>query len=186
MKFIHAIYLGKRTKRLESIKRAPFNQWLSTGILALLCILFGILAVEIPLKHLILPIVTQLGWEFPSLPGTYDPKLLILFFGIAFVVGYLVYLLTKRIRYDDVYLGGMRPLEKFRVLGTEFYNEVRNMVPLKGIYNSAEKKRFDIYDLAGGCTFRLARFFKKLHPGQLQLYSLWIIIGVLIFILVLK
>ena len=76
----------------------------------------------------------------------------------------------------------MDALEHFRVLGTEFYNEIRNMKPLKGIYDGAEKKYFDIYDVSSRCSFSITRFFKAVHNGQLQLYNLWIILGMLILL----
>jgi NADH:ubiquinone oxidoreductase subunit 5 (subunit L)/multisubunit Na+/H+ antiporter MnhA subunit len=41
LKFIHAIFLGKRPEKWSSIKEAPFNQWFAGGILAIICIGFG-------------------------------------------------------------------------------------------------------------------------------------------------
>ena len=77
----------------------------------------------------------------------------------------------------------MPALEKYRVAGTEFYNEIRNMKPLKAIFDAAGKKYFDIYDLGTRFTFSVSGLFQRGHPGQLQLYLLYIMAGVLIFIL---
>jgi hypothetical protein len=38
----------------------------------------------------------------------------------------------------------MKAIEKYRVSGTGWYNEIRNMRPLKGIYTAAELKFFDL------------------------------------------
>ena len=84
----------------------------------------------------------------------------------------------------DRYLGGMTPLEKFRVVGTASYNEIRNMRGLKGIYDAADKHAFDAYDVGEKSSLALSRVFQKAHPGLLQLYLLFIVIGVVIFLLV--
>jgi len=73
-------------------------------------------------------------------------------------------------------------LEKFRVAGTEFYNEVRNFTFIKSIYNAAEKKYFDLYEMGKELTFGFSRVFQLAHPGQLQLYLLYIVVGILILI----
>jgi formate hydrogenlyase subunit 3/multisubunit Na+/H+ antiporter MnhD subunit len=182
MKFIHAVFLGRRSEALKDVKEAPANQWIATGLLSVLCIGFGIFAVEVPLRKFISPLLAEYGWTLDGFIGTYNPQMIVVLFLIAFIIGIGVYLLTKKVRYDDVYLGGMSPADKFRVLGTEFYNEIRNMIPLKSIYNAAENKRFDMYDISGSSTFVFSRIFQKAHPGQLQLYLFYIVIGLLIFI----
>ena len=182
MKFIHAIFLGKRPKVLDNVHEAPSNQWLATGMLSLMCILFGLFALEIPLKRFILPIMSEYGLEVPAMLGYYNPLLLIALFGSVLLIGLVVYWGTRKVRFDEIYLGGMDALEHFRVTGTEFYNEIRNMKPLKGIYDGAEKKYFDIYDVSSRFSFSITRFFKAVHNGQLQLYNLWIILGMLILL----
>ncbi|MDP2364712.1 MAG: proton-conducting transporter membrane subunit, partial [Ignavibacteria bacterium] len=126
MKFLHAAFLGRRPDIYKDIKEAPANQWLSTGILSLLCVVFGILAVALPLKYFIYPVVEASGMQIPEFLGLYNPIIIIILFAVAFFIGLLIYGLTAKVRYDEVYLGGMPGLEKFRIAGTEFYNEVRN------------------------------------------------------------
>jgi NADH:ubiquinone oxidoreductase subunit 5 (subunit L)/multisubunit Na+/H+ antiporter MnhA subunit len=183
MKFLHAIYLGRRPDIYKDIKEAPSNQWIATGILSLLCIAFGLFAIEIPLENFIYPVVASSGQETPIFLGLYAPVVIVILLAIGFLLGIGIFALTKKVRYDDVYLGGSPPLEKFRVAGTEFYNEIRNMSPLKQIYELAEKKYLDIYDLGSKGTFALSRVLKKGHVGQLQLYLLYILIGMLLFLL---
>jgi len=184
MKFLHAAFLGRRPDIYKDVKEAPVNQWLSTGILSLLCVVFGILAVALPLKYFIYPVVEASGMSIPSFAGLYDPIIIILLFAVAFIIGLLIYGLTAKVRYDDVYVGGMPALEKFRIAGTEFYNEVRNFAVLKSIYNYAEKKYFDLYEMGREFTFSFSGYLQKAHPGQLQLYVLYIVVGFLIIMLV--
>jgi len=185
MKFLHAIFLGKRPADLDNISEAPANQWLATGILSLLCLLFGVLATAIPLKIFIYPAMQAGGLEIPEFIGQYQPLLVLVLILVTFVLGMLIYLLTKRVRRDDIYLGGQPALEKFRVVGTAFYNEIRNMRGLKGIYNAAEDHKFDAYDISAKSTLVFSRLFQKAHPGLLSLYVLFIVFGLLIFLLVL-
>lgn len=186
MKFIHAIYLGRRPEIYKDIKETSANQWLATGLLSFFCIAFGIFAVEIPLQKFIYPAIQSVGYSLPVFTGLYNPQLIILLFFIVFALGIFIYLLTAKVKYDEVYLGGMSPAEKFRVAGTEFYNEIRNMKPLKTLYDWAEKKYFDIYDVGSKVTFGFSHTFQKAHPGQLQLYILYIIAGMLLFIWIIR
>lgn len=182
MKFIHAIFLGRRPKVLDDIHEAPSNQWLATGMLSAMCLIFGLFAMALPIKRFILPVMSEYGLEVPAILGYYNPLLLVALFGSVLLIGLVVYRGTRKVRFDEVYLGGRDALEHFRVLGTEFYNEIRNMKPLKWLYNSAEKKYFDIYDLSSRPTFKIIGYFKAMHNGQLHLYNLWIILGMLILL----
>lgn len=183
IKFIHAIFLGKYQKKFAKIKIAPINQILATGLLSSLCIIFGIWAVKIPLNNFIIPALQDSGLSAPQFIGTYNPQLIILLFGLAFVTGMIIYLFTKKVKFDNNYLGGMDAEERFRILGTEFYNEVKNMKPLNTLYSWAEKKYFDIYDITTKFTNSTAKLLQQAHPGQLHLYLLYIVVGLLIFLL---
>ncbi|MCX6151290.1 MAG: proton-conducting transporter membrane subunit [Ignavibacteriales bacterium] len=183
MKFLHAIYLGKRPQIYDNIKEAPANQWIATGLLSFLCLLFGIFAIQIPLNKFIYPVLLDSQLPLPQFIGLYNPQIIFILFGIAFIVGLIIYLSTSKVRYDEVYLGGMSPSEKFRISGTAFYNEIRNMIPIRYIYNWAEKKYFDLYSIGSKSTFAFSDVFQKAHPGQLQLYILYLTLGFLIFIL---
>lgn len=182
MKFIHAIFLGRRPAKWDNISRAPLNQWLATGILAALCVIFGLWAIHIPITKLILPVIGEFGFSVPQMLGYYNPILVVLLFGVILVLGLIIYWGVRKVRFDEIYLGGMDAVEHFRVLGTEFYKEIRDMKPLKAIYNGAEKKYFDIYDVSGRCSFAITRLFRAIHNGQLQLYNLWIVLGMLILL----
>ncbi len=185
MKFLHAIYLGKRPEKLQDVKETSANQWLATGTLSLLCLVFGLAAIAIPLNLFIYPAMSTMGLELPAFTGLYQPVLLLVLFLIIFALGMVVYVLTKNVRFDEIYLGGMSPVERFRVVGTAFYNEIRNMRGLKGIYDAADKHAFDAYDIGEKSTFAIAHVAQKAHPGLLQLYVLFIVVGVVIFLFVL-
>jgi NADH:ubiquinone oxidoreductase subunit 5 (subunit L)/multisubunit Na+/H+ antiporter MnhA subunit len=179
MKFLHSVFLGRRPKKYDGVKEAPFNQWLATGLLAALCVGFGIFAREIPLRYLVNPVVEGSGLSKVPLLGFYNPQVVVLLFAIPFILGLLLFLAIRKVRLDNIYLGGQSPAEHFRVIGTEFFNEIRSLKPLKSIYDWAEKKYFDVYDLGSRATLGIAGWLQKAHPGQLQLYVLYILFGVL-------
>ncbi len=181
MKFLHAVFLGQRPDRLKDVREAPANQWLATGTLAFLCVGFGLLAREVPLRLFILPAAEEAGLAPIAPLGLYSPRLVLLLFGLAFLLGLIVFLLVRKVRYDEVYLGGNPQSEAFRIAGTAFYKEITEMKPLRGFYRQAEKKAFDIYDLGSKATFGLSRVLQRAHAGLLQVYILFIVFGVLLF-----
>ena len=182
IKFLHAVYLGKQLEKWSHIREAPFNQWLGAGALALLCVGFGLFALELPLRQFIYPIFPEMGLAIPEFLGMYSPKMLFILFGLAFLTGFVIYLATRNIRYDEIYIGGMSPSEKFRIIGTEFYNEIRNMPPLRPVYNSAEKRYFDLYEMGTKSTFGFSHLLQRGHPGVLPVYLLYILLGFLVLL----
>jgi len=184
LKYLHTIFLGKRPKKYDKIREAPVNQWLSSGLLSILCVVFGLFAIEIPLRMFILPILQENGMIGFEYAGLYKSKFIFIMMGAGFLIGWIIYLLIRKVRLDDVYLGGMDALEKFRVTGTEFYQEIRQMKPLCVIYDWAERKWLDLYSILGGGSNSIAGWFQKAHPGSLSLYLLYIVLGMLILILI--
>ncbi len=186
LKFIHAIYLGRGTESLLSkVRESSVNQWLATGLLALVCVALGIFAVTVPLQLWIYPALTDLGFQTPEFLGVYRPLFVLAMMAVAFVLGWILYRGTRRVRYDDVYVGGMPASESFRILGTDFYREIQKMVPFKGIYKAAERQVFDLYHIAAQAAFTLAGWLKRIHNGQVQIYLVYILLGFLVFLIVL-
>jgi multicomponent Na+:H+ antiporter subunit A len=186
LKFIHTIFLGRRKEEHDTVREAPFNQTLSGGILALACVVLGLFGGYLILDKLIYPVIVNAFGVLPEYLGVYQPKILLMLFALVFLLGYILFLVIKNVRYDEIYLGGMKAVEKFRISGTEFYKEIRDMDPLKTFYDWAEKKVFDIYDIGKAVSVFFGKLFSRLHSGQLNFYSLWIALGVLIFLWILK
>jgi len=182
MKFLHAAFLGRRPAHLNSIREVSAVQWGATGILALLCIVFGVFAREIPLRLFLNPVLEDNGLASGAAAGLYQPQLITLLFAGIFLAGFLVYRFTRKIRFDEVYLGGRRPSDAFRIIGTEFYNEIKAMKPFKSLYAWAEKKYFDIYDLGARIAFGAAHGLQKAHSGFLSVYLFFIVLGLLAFL----
>jgi formate hydrogenlyase subunit 3/multisubunit Na+/H+ antiporter MnhD subunit len=182
LKFLHAIYLGRRPRSLDAVKETSANQWIATGLLAILCIGFGLFAKAGPIRHWIAPILSENGMALDIQTGLYGPKTILLLMAVGFVLGLVVFLLVRKTREDDVYLGGMDAEERFRVTGVDFYREIRNMTPFRGLYANAEKGHYDPYETGTRWTFGLSGWLQKAHSGELHLYLLYIVIGLVVLL----
>jgi formate hydrogenlyase subunit 3/multisubunit Na+/H+ antiporter MnhD subunit len=178
IKLIHAIFLGQRAGGGSEQKKrdeVSWQMWVPVIALAILCILFGVFAYQIPLKFFIKP---ALGANVEFI-GSWQSLKATLFLLAGLGIGLIVYLLGnfKSVRVSDSYIGG-EPVEKdMRLSGTEFYNTVKEYGLLGGIYKKAEAGYFDIYEQFKNITFGSGRFFRYLHNGVLPTYLVWALLG---------
>lgn len=184
MKFLHSIFLSKLPEKFKGIKEISFNNWIATILLSALCVIFGLFVFALPVR-LMLPILGPEVTIDSIMLGFYQPGPLILIFAVAILVGIILYLVFRRVRFDEEYVGGMTATEENRVTGVEFYNEVKEMAPLKKIYAMAEKKYFDIYDIGTNFSLWFGNIFHKLHTGLLHTYAIWTLIGFVILAIIL-
>lgn len=187
MKLLFSIFLGRGEHGEERRNEVSWTMWLPMGCLALLCILFGVFAYALPLKELLSgvvpglePVRDWLGWWRPE---TATGLLL-----VGLLIGVVIYKLgtVKAMREATPYIGGERnfPLRN-RVTGTDFYETIRNLPVIHGIYGLAEKGVFDIYTVLSGATFYCIDFLRSFHTGILSTYLSWAVLGMLIITLVL-
>lgn len=185
MKFIHSIFLSKLPKKMEGVKEISFNNWFATMLLSLLCIIFGIFVFAIPVKMFIIPILKPATTLQNILLGFYSSGTIIFLFAVSIILGIIIYLIFKKVRFDEEYVGTMPTTEANRITGVEFYNEVQNMSPFKKIYAWAEKKYFDIYKWGTDVALWSGNIFHKLHTGLLHTYAIWTLAGLVIVTIIL-
>jgi formate hydrogenlyase subunit 3/multisubunit Na+/H+ antiporter MnhD subunit len=188
MKLIHATFLGQRANGAtgQRANEVSWAMWLPTVILAIICVIFGVFAYQVPLKYFILPAV-----EGVNFIGTWYAGLSTLLIIVGLILGILVFKLKGlkvTIRQDTAFIGTeAMDLEQNRVTGTEFYNTVKEFGILKGIYKKAEAGFFDIYEQGKTIVFGIGKFFQYLHNGILPTYLVWCLLGMLgLFLLFLK
>ncbi len=211
LKMIHSLFLGERPKELDKVCEARFGMVTPTLILALLCIIFGIFAEQIPLAHLI----------YPSLPflriekiGFWSAELTTILMILGIVIGLIIFLLGTGLkpRKSKVFVGGeVLDTEQARITGPNFYSSVHNIDMLEKTYKFGGEGAFDFYNylrgIFGGFSviFRdvinqffvifyrslagviqaLGRVFSSIHNGELPGYLGWIFLGgIIILILV--
>ncbi|MDP2940331.1 MAG: proton-conducting transporter membrane subunit [Candidatus Omnitrophota bacterium] len=184
MKLLHAAFLGERRETdSQDYKEVNWQMWLPPAFLAILCLVLGIFAYEIPLRLFILPSVK--GVEFL---GFWSPSWTTLLIFVGLLIGLIIYWLgslKSRARYDSYFVGGeIMPIDS-RVTGTQFYNTVMDFKLIKFIYEKAKQKTFDIYEQSKNLVFSIDKFLQYLHNGILPTYLVWILLGTIGLFLIL-
>jgi formate hydrogenlyase subunit 3/multisubunit Na+/H+ antiporter MnhD subunit len=184
IKLLHAVFLGKavNVKRLPAGQAGPavnevqWAMWLPCVILAAICVVFGIFAYQIPLKYFIFP-----AQEGAAFIGTWRAGLSTLLIIVGLLLGVLISRLgavRPSLREDTSFTGAeTRDLPETRVTGTEFYNSVKELGILNGVYKKAQAGAFDIYEQGKNIVFGIGRFLQYLHNGVLPTYLVWTLLG---------
>jgi len=199
----HSVFLGEKPRGLGELVEVEHSMTVPMWVLATLCVVFGIFA-QIPLLYFIGPIV---GMSFPGFPaaisgiGIWSPTLATVLLLVALVIGGVIYLAGRPApRIAPLYVGGetigegttdsmslapgrLRGPREARVLGTEFYDTVRNMSGLKGLYDRGEAGSFDIYSL-GKYLRPVGWVLSAAHGGRLSSYVSWILWGLIVLFIV--
>jgi len=190
VKVLHSVYLCKPAPecRVDRIRESSPAMQLPVALLAVLCVLFGVLAYRLPLQHMIFPAV---GGKMP-MPGAWWAGKSTAMMGAALLFGALVYWLSgvRKMRVCDTYIGGEHmdesvgidaagQPEHVEVTGVGFYGTIEQMGGLRTLYAAARKKLFDVYDLGANALFYFVEALRKAHTGVLPLYLTWVLVGLL-------
>jgi formate hydrogenlyase subunit 3/multisubunit Na+/H+ antiporter MnhD subunit len=210
LKMIHSLFLGERPRELDKTREARFEMVVPTVILACACILFGVFAEAVPLKHLILP---ALPFSVSGI-GFWTPALATILIIAGIVIGLIVYLFGTAIkpRRAHIYVGGeVLDEETSRITGPNFYSSVHSVDMLEKTYSFGEGGAFDFFNYLRGAAGGLAillrdvvdrlisnlfrvlgkiiqsvgRMTSALHTGELYNYVGWVLLGGIIILLIL-
>ncbi len=198
-KLLHAVFLTSPVLQPSADGEAPtpesvagdrsgpgFLSELPPVVLAACCVVFGILAVPVPLGLWILPAVGT-GVE---IPGLWDAPAATLLLTLALAVGIVPALWSWRgkIRTVEPFIGGEK-LELYpamRVSGVHFYQTVERMPILRWIYPPARARRLDPYEAGKTAVLWLSGQLGGAHNGLLPRYVTWCLAGLLLLILILE
>lgn len=181
IKYVSGIFLGKTGDALKGVREVGFLMWLPQVIVALICLGFGIFATNFVVPKLIKPISGDFSYT-----GIWRSNTVTLLIIVSIVLGIIIYLLGKiKTRSADAFIGGETACDELDYSVTDFYKTVRELGILSSFYKWAEKKKFDIYDNTKGLVLGLNKFFSVCHNGLLQLYALWVIIGMIALMVIL-
>jgi multicomponent Na+:H+ antiporter subunit A len=182
IKFIGGIFLGRRDPAKATISEVPFLMWLPMAVLALFCVIFGVFATGIIIPTLFTPVVGS--FTFNGLWSSSFVSLLVL---VSIILGFLIYIATgrKKFRTENNFIGG----ESKEKLGAsfpapEFYKTFSEFRLFSRIYEKAEEKAFDIYDLSKKAVFWLSGGLSNAHTGVLPGYVIWVCAGLIIMLLI--
>jgi NADH:ubiquinone oxidoreductase subunit 5 (subunit L)/multisubunit Na+/H+ antiporter MnhA subunit len=180
MKLIHAVFLGQPDKARAKgyAGRTNWFMLIPQIALAILCVIFGIFAGSLPLRYLIFPCLkTEVIFT-----GVWDSAAAAMLLLGGIILGLLIYLLAGiKIRSTDTFVGGetAKDFPDMRVSGTQFYDTIKDIKFLRGVYILAEKKAFDIYEQAKNAVFAAGGFLRYLHNGVLPTYLVWTLLGMM-------
>ena len=193
LKLGHAAFLkNDKNPVKESVKEAPWNMLLPVVIIAALCILFGVYN-SLPVSNLILPIKPALftpEHHYHGLPAS--------IFLVVMTLGVLSLALLNHLY--GVKAGGS---------GFAASDHVRHAPGLETVYNKAEQRVFDPYeillkftDLVGrlaslidkgidyfynkivlGLAFAFSDFIRRQHSGSHVTYLAWSVVGFVVVVL---
>jgi len=191
VKVLHSVFLRKRSAALSGrdVREASMSMWLPVGILAALCVLFGVLAYRLPLTRMIIPAV---GGELTFSGVWWAGKATMMLFA-GYLLGLVIYLVTtaRKARecdtyiggeiLDEVHIGGEAPdgPRDVEVTGVDFYHTVENMMPFRAVYSGARRGLFDLYDVGTRVVFYFVELLRKGHSGRLPTYLTWFLAGLL-------
>ncbi len=176
MKLTNSVFLGQPAKPVEG--RSTFWAGFPVTVLAVVCILFGIMAQRLPLRYLIFP---SIGAE-PGGQGIWQPGMASVLLLGGLLVGLIIYLIGKAwkgARVSKPFVGGidLEDHPDMRVSGADFYLTVSEMGPLKRMYALAESRAFDIYEQGKQLVFELSGALGAAHSGVLSRYLGWYLLG---------
>lgn len=183
VKFIAGLFLGKKQKEFESVKEVNILGWLPIVLIALGCVAFGVFSINYFVPKLFSPIVGEI-----ELVGIWNSTTVSILVLISIVLGILIYFIgnIKNFRTEDSFVGGGETMAQDAHLATTgFYETIKNFGVLSTMYEKAEKRWFDLYDLSKKLIFSCGRIFQAAHTGVLPNYAIWVFAGLLIMLLIL-
>jgi formate hydrogenlyase subunit 3/multisubunit Na+/H+ antiporter MnhD subunit len=187
VKVLYSAFLGQKPSRLAQVREAPWAMQVPMIVLAILCVAFGVWA-KFPIERFINPIVhgavttgTRGGLDLGPV-AVWSPGAATTLMVLGLVAGFLVFLASRftKMRTGHIFIGGTKPpsnLDSMHVSGTGFYNTIRETKGLSGLFDNAEQRIFDVYELGGRLGGGVVNGLRMLHNGVLSTYLAWAVIG---------
>jgi len=181
MKIVHAVFLGQTSEEIrdKKIKDVHWTMLLPVVILALICLIFGLLYFRIPLKLFLMPVV-----KIENLGNLFNMALPLFLIIAGIIIGAILYPFLKpsKIRIASAFVGGERQTEQMKISGTSFYNVIKETTFLKTMYKLAEKKLTDLYEVLKSIVLYFTEGFRVFHTGILGTYLTWMLFGLLVLL----
>ena len=130
-------------------------------------------------------IIAPLSGTF-TYPGIWDSTAVSLLILVSILLGGAIYLAgsAKRFRSEEIFIGGEVAGPEHDYAVVEFYKTIREFSWLRQIYDRAERKWFDIYELFKTITLDFSRWLSLAHTGTLTLYAMWMLVGLILMLLI--
>jgi len=196
VKVLHSVFMGPQPEGLVLSGRGR-SAWRAAPmiVLAALCVGLGVFATGF-VREWMIPAVSALpgvdaqqiaavgaaGGTLQTGAGWWSPTTGTLLIVIGIIVGLLAYLVTGagRIRVVPTFMAGeVMPRSQQRFGGGDFYETIRRLPVLRGLYRDAEAGAFDAYRLAGLDGQKVIDVLRAWHGGLLPVYVAWVLFGLL-------
>ena len=184
VKVIHSVFLGQEYKGADKKPVGPkagFGMRISMLVLAVLCVVFGIWAVQIPLGEMIYPATGIPG----QMIGLWQPGFATGLILLAIAAGLVIYLVgtVASVRRDDTYVGGAEVTADMRFSSGDFYQTISKDIPvLRRLFVQGQKSYYDLYDGGRRLVFYVGGGLKALHSGLLLSYVSWCVLGLVVLL----
>ena len=181
IKFIGGVFLSRRKAEFKDIREVPALMWIPLVILALFCIVFGVLATNVVVPRLFMPVSGV--FQFTGFWSSSFVSILVL---VSIILGIIIYLVTglKKFRTEDSFIGGETTQDEFSYPTPEFYKTISEIGFFSWMYKKAEKKWFDVYDLSKQFVLWLSHQLSEGHTGVLPNYVIWVFAGLIFMLLI--
>lgn len=191
VKVLHAVFLCAPPDELE--RRAPrevgWTMWLPPAALAAACVAFGVFAYDLPIAHLVEPMV---GGPV-ALPGVWWAGTATWMLAVAFAAGGAGMWIAQRgrVRRTASWIGGERldatfitgvpagPSRRVEITGVDFYDTIEGLPGIRRVYALARRRLFDLYEDGSAVTFYVVGILRRAHTGVLPMYLAWLVLGLL-------
>jgi len=193
VKVLHATFLCKPSQLVQEkiVRENHISMLMPLVVLAVLCIVFGVFAFQVPLALMIFPVMQA------EVAGVWWSGLATILLLLAMLVGLLVYLLSmrsgklRRVRtyiggeqMQDVYISGEQKVTQrnVEVTGVDFYNTIEQLPGLQKFYALTRARVLDIYEVLRHGFAYFIQMLRSLHSGILPAYLRWFLAGLLVVV----
>ena len=190
LKLGHAAFLGKANQDNENVKESSWPMLIPMIVIAAICVFFGVYH-RFPVSHFIAPVLGEQTVHHGSSANT----MLVVLTVIVLAGAFLHHLIAAKL------MGG----------GSKASDHIRHAPVLEGLYDGAEKRFFDPYEIAmkmvtgvskvlwqldrivdwfyDGLSVRTAYLLgngiRIAHTGSYSLYVVWSLVGALVILIML-
>jgi formate hydrogenlyase subunit 3/multisubunit Na+/H+ antiporter MnhD subunit len=185
VKVVYSVFLGTPTAKTRRVEReVPVPMVFPMGVLALLCLLFGVYY-RFPVAAFLAP-ATGASAEAMGIWSSGMATVLLVFGLLAGLLIYVVGRIGRTARTVPPFIGGEHLVEdQDRVDGTRFYETIRDAPLLKKPYEAQARGSLDPFRWVGGAGLAVTKVLRAMHTGLLSWYLSWTIAGTVALILVL-
>jgi formate hydrogenlyase subunit 3/multisubunit Na+/H+ antiporter MnhD subunit len=182
VKFITGAFLGRVRKEFNDVREVSIVMWLPQVFLTLVCIGFGVFATNLVIPKIFAPLAGEFQYT-----GSWDSSTISFLVLISIILGFLIYLAgnIKNMRTADSFIGGEKIQQETGYSSTEFYKTISSFNIFSFFYKSADRKRFDIYNVSKNIILWIYNKFGTAHSGVLSNYAIWFLVGLTIMLILL-